>query len=233
MNILAVGAHWDDIEAGCGLTMKAFKDQGHNVFCIVVCTASYAVGEHRGPAEEEAREQGKRSFRAFGAQYIETVKKENSRLTYDKDVMQEMERAVGKYGIDMVFTHWHGDVNTDHRAVWEISRTAFRRVPNLLLYQSNSYADNVSVFTPNCFYGFSEQEYDFKKQLLSAYSGEWEYRKQRWEREVFDKERFWGYLCGHDCAEGFQICRIVNPSFPGGKGLSAFTDAVAPSSTQA
>ena len=37
MNILAIGAHWDDIELGCGLTLKALKDKGHNIFSSVIC----------------------------------------------------------------------------------------------------------------------------------------------------------------------------------------------------
>ncbi len=36
MNILAIGAHWDDIELGCGLTLKKMADQGHKIFTVVV-----------------------------------------------------------------------------------------------------------------------------------------------------------------------------------------------------
>jgi len=39
MNILAVGAHWDDIELGCGLTLKRLADNGHKIFSVVVCSS--------------------------------------------------------------------------------------------------------------------------------------------------------------------------------------------------
>lgn len=210
MNILAVGAHWDDIELGCCLTLKTLKDMGHNIYCVILCQSFYVVGEHRGLTEEEAYNAGVESFAAFGAEYVPTKKWENGKLIYDKDVMQELEAVSIKLNVDAVFTHWFGDVNTDHKATWDISRTAFRRVENLLMYQSNSYSDYVNHYTPNYFYGFSDEQYASKRQILSKYDREWAYRQTRWEREIFERERFWGYLCGYDYAEGFQLGKLVN-----------------------
>lgn len=36
MNILAIGAHPDDIEIGCGGTLIKYTDRGHKVFFLVV-----------------------------------------------------------------------------------------------------------------------------------------------------------------------------------------------------
>jgi LmbE family N-acetylglucosaminyl deacetylase len=213
MNILAVGAHWDDIELGCCLTLKSLKDLGHNVYCVIMCKSYYVVGQHEGLTEEQAYDAGVKAFTTFGAEYVPTQKGENGKLVYDKEVMQELESISAKLNIGAVFTHWFGDVNTDHRATWEISRTAFRRVDNLLMYQSNSYTDYVNHYTPNCFYGFSAEQYELKRQILSKYDKEWDYRQSRWEREIFERERFWGYLCEDEYAEGFQIGKLVNNYF--------------------
>ena len=53
MNILAVGAHWDDIELGCGLTLKSLADNGHKIFSVVVCSSLYGKNENEGMSEEE------------------------------------------------------------------------------------------------------------------------------------------------------------------------------------
>ena len=214
MNILAVGAHWDDVELGCCLTLKKLSKQGHKVYCVVLCSSHYTVGEHHGPTEDEAQERGLQSFELFGAEYIKTEKKENSRLIYDKDVMQQLEKVAEEYEINAVFCHWFGDLNTDHQATWKIARTAFRRTENFLMYQSNSYTDNVDRFTPNYFHGFSKEEYSLKTKILETHVGEWAYRQSRWEREIFDRERFWGYSCGQEYAEGFMLGKVVNNSFP-------------------
>ena len=49
MNILAVGAHWDDIELGCGLTLKRLADNGHKIFSVVVCSSLYGKNENFCP----------------------------------------------------------------------------------------------------------------------------------------------------------------------------------------
>ena len=210
MNILAVGAHWDDIELGCGLTLKKLKENGHNIFSVVVCSSQYGKDVDEGMKESEALENGLKSFEIIGSNYISTNKELNSELKYNKKIMQILEEIANNKKIDSVFTHWYGDLNTDHKATWEISRTAFRNVKNFFMYQSNSYSDNVNNFKPNFYFSFNQNEYAVKEKLLSQYTTEWNRRKNRWIREIFERERFWGHISGNDYAEGFQIGKLVD-----------------------
>ncbi|MCE9617377.1 MAG: PIG-L family deacetylase [Nitrosarchaeum sp.] len=210
MNILAIGAHWDDIELGCGLTLKKLREKGHNIFSVVVCSSQYGKVENEGMKESEALEYGLKSFELIGADYIPTDKEPNSKLAYNKKIMQILEGIANNKKIDAVFTHWYGDLNTDHKATWEISRTAFRNVKNFLMYQSNSYGDNVNIFKPNLFFSFNQEQYVFKEKILSQYVSEWARREIRWKREIFERERYWGHISGNDYAEGFQVGKVVD-----------------------
>ena len=210
MNILAIGAHWDDIELGCGLTLKKLKEKGHNIFSVVVCSSQYGKDENEGMKESEALEYGLKSFELIGANYIPTDKEPNSKLAYNKKTMQILEGIANDKKIDTVFTHWFGDINTDHKSTWEISRTAFRNVKNFLMYQSNSYSDNVDIFKPNLFFSFNQEQYLFKEKILSQYVSEWNRREIRWKREIFERERYWGHISGNDYAEGFQVGKVVD-----------------------
>jgi LmbE family N-acetylglucosaminyl deacetylase len=210
VNILAIGAHWDDIELGCGLSLKKLREKGHNIFSVVVCSSQYGKDENEGMKESEALEYGLKSFELIGADYIPTDKEPNSKLAYNKKTMQILEGIANTKKIDAVFTHWFGDLNTDHKATWEISRTAFRNVKNFLMYQSNSYGDNVNIFTPNLFFSFNQESYLFKEKILSQYVSEWARREIRWKREIFERERYWGHISGNDYAEGFQIGKVVD-----------------------
>ena len=125
MNVLAVGAHWDDIELGCGLTLKKLNENGHKIFCVVICGSQYGKDENEGMKESEALECGLKSFEMIGANYVSTEKQPNSKLTYNKKIMQDLEEISVHNKIDTVFTHWFGDLNTDHKSTWEISRTGF------------------------------------------------------------------------------------------------------------
>ncbi len=210
MNILAVGAHWDDIEIGCGLTLKKLKERGHNIFCVVVCSSKYGKNDSEGMEESEALKCGLKSFKLIGAKYIPTPKEPNDDLAYNKEIMRTLEGVANNNKIDVVFTHWFGDVNTNHIATWEISRTAFRNVKNFLMYRSNSYSDSVNTFKPNLFFSFNKKQYIVKEKLLSQYPVEWKRRKSRWKRDIFERERYWGYLSGNEYAEGFQVGKIVD-----------------------
>ena len=210
MNILAVGAHWDDIELGCGLTLKKMHDQGHKIFTAVICSSLYGKNIDKGMTEQDALKYGNNSFELIGANYISTVKEPNSNLVYNKKIMQTLEEIAHNNQIDTIFTHWFGDLNTDHRATWEISRTAFRNIKNFLMYQSNSYNDHVNIFKPNLFVGFSQIDYSFKEKILSQYGPEWNQRKDRWNKEIFDREKYWGFLANNDYAEAFHIGKMVD-----------------------
>ena len=210
MNILAIGAHWDDIELGCGLTLKKLKEKGHNIFSVVVCSSQYGKDENEGMKESEAIRNGLKSFELIGADYIPTDKEPNSKLAYNKKIMQILEGIANNKKIDTVFTHWFGDINTDHKVTWEISRTAFRNVKNFLMFQSNSYSDNVNIFKPNFYFSFNKEEYVFKEKILSQYVSEWTRREIRWKREIFERELYWGHISGNDYAEGFQIGKLVD-----------------------
>jgi len=216
MNVLAVGAHYDDVEIGCGLSLKRLIEQGANVYAAVMTESDYFVKEdlHRRK-KKSAKYEGKDAFQKLGIIQKPTTPLPNQKMVYDQKVMQELEKIVHDEKIDLVFTHWFGDHNTDHKATWEISRVAFRRAKNVLQYQSNAYYDNVQVFTPQFFWGFSNAEYKFKEKILSIHESEWNYRKDRWQREIFDRERFWGFLSGHDYAEAFYITRLVDNNLIG------------------
>ena len=57
---------------------------------------------------------------------------------------------------------------------------------------------------------FNKDEYFFKEKLLSQYGTEWNRRKHRWSREIFERERYWGHISGNEYAEGFQIGKLVD-----------------------
>ena len=210
MNILAIGAHWDDIELGCGLTLKKLQEKGNNIFSVVICGSQYGAHKNEGMTESEALECGLKSFELIGATYVPTEKEPNSNLSYNQKIMQILEQIANDKKIDTVFTHWFGDLNTDHKATWDISRTSFRNVKNFIMYQSNSYGDNVNIFTPNFFSTFNKKEYSFKEKLLSQYTREWNRRKNRWAGEVHDRERYWGHISKNEYAEGFQIGKLID-----------------------
>ena len=64
MNVLAVGAHFDDIELGCSGTLINHKNEGYNVNLLVIAKSGYTdpngnVVRTNDIAEKEGKEAAK------------------------------------------------------------------------------------------------------------------------------------------------------------------------------
>lgn len=143
MVIIAIGAHPDDIELGCGGFIMKAKDSGAKVYGITMTRGEKGT-DKSGRREEE-----------FGkaAKYMEL----DGFWTYDfpdteldtvisgmKDVLEEKIKEVGA---SVVFTHTDMDIHSDHRAVFEATKVAARHI-SILCYEDVS---TPSEFVPNYF----------------------------------------------------------------------------------
>ena len=71
MNILAIGAHPDDLETSCGGTLAKYAKQGHKIFTAT--TTNGNVGSATLPMKEIAeirKEEARRAAAHIGAEYI-------------------------------------------------------------------------------------------------------------------------------------------------------------------
>ena len=64
MNILAIGAHPDDIEIGCAGTLIKYVDRGHNVFLLIM------TGGGEGGAEPTRTLEQEDSNKIMGVEHI-------------------------------------------------------------------------------------------------------------------------------------------------------------------
>jgi N-acetylglucosamine malate deacetylase 1 len=148
--VLAVGAHCDDIEIGCGGTLHRLRQEGVPVYGLIVTDTHYQRGDEvlrdgnisRREAEEAARIIGYEPF--FG-------KHRNNGVVVDETLVYLIRGQIEKHGIDTVFTHWDGDSHLDHIRVTQACIMATRDTKNLFMYRSNrfkvagNFPSNVSI----------------------------------------------------------------------------------------
>jgi LmbE family N-acetylglucosaminyl deacetylase len=146
MNILAIGAHPDDIELGCGgLLIKASR-QGHNVFMHTL-TRGGASGD---PAERT--KELMRSAKFIGAKHLLIEDFEDTKLTAGHDLINHVEAYIDKVDPDVIFTHSNKDVHHDHRAIATATVEAGRFNSNILSYE----IPLTKKFEPQVFYDISD-----------------------------------------------------------------------------
>jgi LmbE family N-acetylglucosaminyl deacetylase len=145
MNILAIGAHPDDIELGCGgLALKAPR-AGHNIFMYTLTR-----GEASGDPEHRVEEL-KHSARFIGAKAIWIDKFPDTRLAVNTELIDNIEAVIDKSQADLVITHSLNDMHHDHRAVAISTIEAGRFAKNIIGYENPLTKE----FKPQSFYDIS------------------------------------------------------------------------------
>ncbi len=129
LNVLAIGAHPDDIELGCGAALLAHGRAGHVVTMLVMTSGL-------GPAERRARPEEQEEAAALLGARLEWGGFEDGGIPPDGPAIRVIEDIIVRTGAEVVYTHAAGDSHQDHRAVCAATTAAARRTQRVLCYES-------------------------------------------------------------------------------------------------
>ena len=135
-NVMAIGAHPDDIEFGCSGTLSNHIDVGDNVV-MVIMTNTESVDGVTGEilrTKEENQEEARCSAKVIGCD-IEFLSFKDLHVPFRFDCVSKLETLIKKYDTDTIYTHWTGDANQDHISTFKTTMAAARYVPNVFCYE--------------------------------------------------------------------------------------------------
>jgi len=210
MKILAIGAHFDDIELGCGGSLVKHLKEGDEVYMLVVTDSEYK--HYNGTmlrSKDAALKEAQKAISILG------VKNENlmclgyktKKVKYSVDLIEKINEVIDRLNIDTVYTHWIHDVHQDHSAVGRATLNAARHVPRILMYRSNWYATD-TPFRGNFFVDISPY-IETKIKALQAHETEYKNRGEDWVNFVKHQNRNSGIEMETDYAEVFEIIRYL------------------------
>lgn len=128
--IIAVGAHPDDIELGCGGTLHKVSKRGTKVIAVFL-----TKGEKSGDPDVRMQESIK-ALNILGVREVHFGSFPDTELPNSFEVIDFLEKLCLKTNPDMVLTHTVNDTHQDHRQVGWLSISAFRNVPKILAYET-------------------------------------------------------------------------------------------------
>jgi len=160
MNILAIGAHPDDIEYGCGGALLRYA-QKHSVY-LYVATRGGAGGD----PEVREREQEK-AAEIMGAREIFGGGYQDTEVPLGQDIIHNIEQVLRRIEPDLIFVHYRDDTHQDHRNLSDCTLSATRYVPNLLFYEVPATQN----FSPTVFVDI-ESVLEEKMALLKAHASQ-------------------------------------------------------------
>jgi LmbE family N-acetylglucosaminyl deacetylase len=147
MNILAIGAHPDDIEFGCGGTLVKYARKGAEIDLMVMTD-----GSRGGRARVRRREQ-EEAAEVLGAARVHWGGYRDTLLPSVRHLIYRMEKVIRRTPRDFIFVNFPEDTHQDHRYVARAAISATRWARNVLFYEGPTTVN----FTPTVFIDIAEE----------------------------------------------------------------------------
>lgn len=208
MNVLAIGAHFDDIELGCGGSLVKHKKNKDNVYMYVITDSEYE--DYDGTmmrTRDVAIEEGKNASSILGVDNLICEELKTKEVQYSVELIEKVNKVIDELDINLVYTHWVYDVHQDHSAVGRATLNAARHVPRILMYRSNWYATNAQ-FNANFFVDISPY-IEIKIKAIEAHKTEYKKFGKKWIDFVKHQNRNSGIEMEVEYAEAFEVIKYL------------------------
>ncbi len=160
--ILAVSAHPDDIEIGCGGALAHWlKDQRTLVYYLIMTR-----GDRGGDGEVRMKEQ-ERAAEKIGVHGIIWQEYEDTKIAVNQESISQVEAVMNTLKPDYILTHYENDTHQDHRALARIVITATRNRRNILFFEGPTSIN----FNPQVYVDIGET-ISCKRDALAAHKSQ-------------------------------------------------------------
>lgn len=212
-NILAIGAHCDDIEFGCAGTLLKKKSNGDIIHIIIMSCSNNknTVTNETITIKENSKKESENSANIIGAN-IKFLKFISNEIPFNIESITEIEKYIVENKIDEVYTHWAGDTHQDHINTLNATMAASRLVKNVFCYEQVPLPRITSVYpVANLFVDITEF-FSKKLEVCSCHYSQIEkYKKINFDLidnlEVMARYR--GNQLGVKYAEAFNILKMA------------------------
>lgn len=218
MNVLAIGAHPDDLEILCGGTLARFAQRGDRVTMLIMSDGS--AGHAEIPASELAsiREREARAAAAVIGAELVWLGLRDEFVFNDEPTRVRLLNAIRGAQPDLILTHARDDYHPDHvatlTAVFDAS--FIMGLPNVRT-DNPAHSGVAPLFTFDTLAGhnFLPEEYvditttwETKRAMLAEHGTQVDWLKHHDGIDIFTfmetVARFRGLQCGVEFAEGFR-----------------------------
>ena len=200
--VLAVGAHPDDLEIGCGGTLAKLRERGAMVRAVVLSQGrdGLPVGsnvDRLGETQAALSELGIDDlvFADFPDRHFGD---------HLNAIIAFLEEQIAEFAPQRLYTMHGGDRHQDHRCVFEASQVAARCVAQVLLYETPSSSAD---FAPS-YYEQIEAWLDAKLAALAAHESQ-AHRAYMHPDQARSQAVFRGRQVGCGPCEGYTVLKMV------------------------
>jgi len=194
--VLAISAHPDDAEIGCGGTLLKHRRTGDRVVLLILTDGGLGGCVEARQLEAEAAAQ------QLGAEVVFAGLKDGQ-MGEGYQTISPIEKVIARVRPDIVYSHSQHDTHQDHRSAARATRVAARKVRSLYCYQSPS---STVEFRPTKFINISE-ELDGKLELIGAFGTQTDVRSYLNADVIRANATYWGRHAGFVPVEPLEVVR--------------------------
>ncbi len=201
MNILAFGAHPDDLEIGMGGTLAKLAKQNHKVVGVVATLPS---------DKEIRRNESYNAGKILGIE-LELLDIDFSMLFFSREIVKIIDSLLKKYKPDVVFTHWNHDSHQDHNALTDgIIASTRKNNCSVFMYEQTIPGGVVpESFHAQLFVDISDNINE-KIQSIDAHQSQVKKNNQWWLEGLKGRAMYRGNQISVAYAEAFEIIKLIN-----------------------
>lgn len=166
--VLAIGAHADDIEYGCGGVLASAKV----AMGITVCSAD------EGYREVEAVSAGE----ILGSETV--FLKQKKSCINEREIIGLIEHHIHQFSPDIIAVHWPEDTHQDHRVVTAAVLSACRAFHGAVVFYRSPSSIN---FLPTIFFQMSQDIWRIKVEAIQCHKSQQTrpYMRREWLEASF------------------------------------------------
>ncbi|CAA7193906.1 PIG-L deacetylase family protein [Chryseobacterium potabilaquae] len=194
--ILAIGAHPDDVEIGCGGTILKHISK-HDEVLILTLTKGAAGGD-----TEKRSLEAKAASEFMNVRLIISNLKDTS-LSDGPKTIRVIEEVINSFQPDIIYTHSINDNHHDHRNAHLATIIAARKIDKVYAYQSPSTNIN---FRPQKFESI-DNFIDLKLQLIALYESQTKKAVYLKDEVIRATATYWGRYSNYQSIEPFEIIK--------------------------
>jgi len=181
--ILVIGAHPDDETFGMGGTIAKYCSNNDIVHVIVITDGSSTQYANYAEMIKRKKSEANKAMEVLGVEKIELNMLPDMQLDTVPHIKinRIIERKILEFNPDIIYTHFWGDVNKDHRLIFESTIVATRPTPEQTVKKIYSYEIPSSTewqapinelrFVPTSYVDISKH-LDKKLQALKCFKSE-------------------------------------------------------------
>ncbi|MFH1161102.1 MAG: PIG-L deacetylase family protein [bacterium] len=209
-NVMAIGAHPDDVEFGCAGTLAKHINNGDKVTIVhMTCSDSMNIYHELVETKETRKAEAELAAKIIGADLI-ILNFLDQLVPFDRESIFAIEKIIKDLHINTIYSHWNGDSHQDHINTLKSVFAAGRYIDSMFLFEQVPYPRVGKIFSEVNYYVDISDFYEIKERSILAHESQ---NIGRYQNKIRTGMRslaeFRGSQCNCKYAEAFEAVKQI------------------------